>query len=128
MLKKTHYLVLTMLFLLIELCIDQFFHDRFIRPVLGDYLIVFLVYFGLKTLINLKPVTAVIIATFFAYVVETMQYINILSLLNLKPNTLTRLTLGSSFSWEDMLAYTLGGLTIYYLEYYVFIKFTTKKE
>lgn len=117
-----------MLFLLIELCIDQFFHDRFIRPVLGDYLIVFLVYFGLKTLINLKPVTAVIIATFFAYVVETMQYINILSLLNLKPNTLTRLTLGSSFSWEDMLAYTLGGLTIYYLEYYVFIKFTTKKE
>lgn len=126
MLTKKHYLVLTFLFLIVEIIIAMFFHDRFIRPIFGDYLIVFLVYCGLKTVVNLKPVTAVISTVLFAYVVEILQYIHITKILGITPNLATRLILGSSFEWTDMLAYTLGGLTIYYLEYYVCSKYQKK--
>ncbi|GLB51801.1 hypothetical protein NBRC110019_08400 [Neptunitalea chrysea] len=117
MLKQLHYLYLTVFFLVVEICIALFFHDRFIRPIFGDYLIVFLVYCGLKTVIKFKPITAIIITILFAYAVEITQYINILKILNIQPNLATKLILGSSFEWVDMLAYTLGVLTIYYIEY-----------
>lgn len=122
MLTKKQYLLLTFIFLIVEIIIALFFHDRFIRPIFGDYLIVFLVYCGLKSLVNLKPVTAVIATVSFAYLVEYLQYIHITDILHMQQNRATRMILGSSFEWIDMLAYTLGGLTFYYLEYYIFSK------
>lgn len=122
MLKKIHYILLTVILLITEIIIALYVHDNFIRPVFGDYLIVFLVYTGIKSVINLKPITAIIITMLFAYFVEIMQYVHIVEKLGYTHNLATRLFLGSSFSWEDMLAYTLGGLTIFYVEYQVINK------
>ncbi|MFI2743243.1 DUF2809 domain-containing protein [Zhouia sp. PK063] len=116
MLSKFQYGLLALLFFLIEVCIALFFHDRFVRPVLGDYLVIFLIYCILKSIINLKPNLATIAVLLFAYAIEFSQYIHITKLLHIKENTFTRMVLGSSFSWEDMMAYTLAAITIMVLE------------
>lgn len=116
MLRKFQYFLLAILFFAVEICIAMFFHDRFVRPVFGDYLVIFLIYCILKSIISLSPKIAVLIVLLFAYVVELLQYLHITKLLGIPENTITKLILGSSFSWLDIFAYTLGGITILILE------------
>ncbi len=118
MLSRTHYIIGTLLFFVVEVCIAAFFHDQFIRPVFGDYLVVFLVYCFVQSLLVSKNYIRVSIGVLlFAYLVEILQYVNLIGLLGLKHNTFTRLTLGSSFEWADMLAYTLGVITFMGIEF-----------
>lgn len=123
MLSRTYYILGTLLFFVVEVCIAAFLHDQFIRPVFGDYLVVFLVYcFVQSILVSKKYVRVSIGVLLFAYTIEILQYVNLIGLLGLKHNTFTRLTLGSSFEWADMLAYTLGVITIMGIEFLIATK------
>ena len=51
-----------------------------------------------------------------AYTIEILQYINIMALLGLSHNTFTRMVLGTTFTWEDMIAYTLGIALVWWIE------------
>jgi len=116
--KKKGYLLLSIVILTIEVLIAIVFKDSFIRPILGDYFIVLLLYCILKTVSNLTVTTAAITVLLGSYVVEFLQYINILKLLGLKKTTASNLVLGSSFDWYDIIAYTLAFTTIIILEGY----------
>ncbi len=52
-----------------------------------------------------------------AYTIEILQYLNIMGLLGLRHNTFTRMVLGTTFTWEDMVAYTLGMGAVLWIEY-----------
>ncbi|SFU45192.1 Protein of unknown function [Pustulibacterium marinum] len=118
MFKRKTYIIGTLLFFVIEVLIASFFHDRFIRPIFGDYLVVFLVYCFVQSFLVSKKYGWVSFAVLlFAYLIEILQYINLIELLGMQHTTFTRLTLGSSFEWADMLAYTLGVGTLYLIEY-----------
>ena len=111
------YFLLFIGFLVIEIAIVVFLKTGFIRYTFGDYLVVMLLYCGIKNVININPIQVSVIVLCIAYCIETLQFFNVLQLLGLESNTLAKLILGSTFHFEDIIAYTLGILTILFVEH-----------
>ena len=96
--------------------IAVFVHDRFIRPWVGDYLVVMLIYSALKSFLNIPVIAAAIFVLAFSFVVEFLQYLNIVEYFGLQNSPIIRTVLGTSFEWTDLIAYTLGVATILLME------------
>jgi hypothetical protein len=101
---------------IIEVLIALFVHDSIIRPYGGDYLVVILIYCAVRTFINGSPLKIGIAVLLFAYTLEVLQYFDIVRRLGLADNKLARTVIGYGFDWLDLLAYTLGILTVLLLE------------
>jgi len=110
------YFILTALLFITEVVIGVYVHDSIIRPYGGDFLVVILLYCFVKSFINLPVKTGVIAVLLFAYVVEVSQYFKLVVWLGLKHSTWAKILLGTSFSWIDMLMYTLGMLVVIMVE------------
>ena len=113
---KRTYFVLFIILLLIEVCIAYFLKTGFIRHTFGDFLVVILLYCFLKSFINFKPITMAIIVLFISFTIEFLQLTPFLEWLNLHDNTLAKTVLGSTFHISDLVAYTLGVITIIIVE------------
>lgn len=113
---KWIYLVLFVLLLLAELCIALYVHDGIVRPYIGDYLVVVMLYCLLRALLPISVVRACCAVLLLAYLIELLQYLQLLRFLGLAESRLAHLVLGSSFAWLDMLAYTAGIATVWLLE------------
>lgn len=111
--------LLFLFFLLIEIVIGIYVKDSFIRPYGGDFLVVFLVFYAFKTFLPIKAFPLILVTLFLAYLVEFTQYLRLADVLNIK-NKVVRIILGTSFSWEDMIAYTLGCICCYFIEIKIF--------
>ncbi len=114
--ERGYFIVFLMLFV-IELIIAKFIKQPFIRYWLGDLLIVLMIYYFIKSIIKAKPIQIAIGVLTFAYAVEFLQRSQLLDLLNLRNNKVANLILGTTFSWSDMLAYTIGFLIIMWIEF-----------
>jgi len=110
------YLFASVLLLGIEIFIGFFVKDRFIRPYVGDYLVVILLYTMLKTFWNASVKTVAYAVLIFSFVVEVLQYFKIVDLLGLGHIKLARILIGTSFAWEDLVAYFLGIITVLWWE------------
>ncbi|WP_298740036.1 DUF2809 domain-containing protein [uncultured Chitinophaga sp.] len=109
---STRYFSLFLLLFITEILIAVFVHDNFIRPYVGDFLVVILIYCFVKAWIN-APVKATAIAVLlFAYTVEVLQYFQLVKRLGLQHSRLANIVIGNSFAWSDMIAYTLGILLV----------------
>lgn len=117
------YCLLTILLFTIEVFIGACMHDKYIRPFGGDFLVVMLIYCFVKTFIALPVNTAALATLLFAYMVEVSQYFKLVNHLGLKNVPWANILLGNSFSWTDMLMYTLGILMALAFE-----KLTTKRS
>ncbi|MBN8686556.1 MAG: DUF2809 domain-containing protein [Chitinophagales bacterium] len=106
------YFLLALLFFIIEVLIALYVKDNFVRPYVGDYLVVMLIYCAVRTFIKASPVKTALAVLLFSYFIETLQYFRIVDRLGLAGNTLAKTVIGYGFEWADMLAYTLGVLTI----------------
>ena len=87
-------------------------HDRIVRPYVGDFLVVMLIYCFIKSFLDTLVVQTAVGVLLFAYAIEVLQYFRIVELLGLQHSTLGRTVIGSSFEWIDLIAYTLGVLII----------------
>jgi len=104
------------LLLLIEICIERFTHDAFIRPFVGDFLVVILIYCFIKSFI-ITPVYATAFGVLvFSWFIEWMQYFHWVDRLGLSHSHFANVVLGNYFSWVDLLMYSLGILTIIVIE------------
>lgn len=112
------YFTLTILILAIEIWIALFVHDNFVRPYLGDFLVVILIYCAIKSFFNISVRITAILVLCFAYCIELLQYFKIVTVLGLEKFKIARILIGTSFSWEDLVAYTLGIGFILLLENY----------
>lgn len=92
--------------------IALYVHDKFIRPYVGDALVVILLYCLLKSFVKIKPFTAAFIVLTFAILIEIGQYFQLVKILGLSENKLASVVIGTSFSWEDILAYLAGTIFI----------------
>lgn len=93
---------------LVELVIALFVRDAFIRPFVGDALVVVLLYLFFRSFLvcdKAKLVTGVLI---FAWAVEMGQYFDLVGILGLQENRVARVVIGSTFDVMDLLAYTVG--------------------
>jgi hypothetical protein len=103
-----NYFLLTILLFVIEVFIALYVNDNFIRPYLGDVLVVILIYCFVKSFLKISVTKATIGVLLFAFFVETLQYFAIIEILGLQDNQLARTVIGTSFAWEDILAYLVG--------------------
>jgi uncharacterized membrane protein YfcA len=113
--RKTYFL-LTILLFIIELLIALYVHDDFIRPYVGDVLVVILIYCLLRSFWRAKPIIVAISVLIFAFSVEILQYFKIVEILGLQENKIMRIIIGTSYSFEDLIAYLFGFLIIIVVE------------
>ena len=110
---RLKYFILTITLLVTEICIALFAHDAFIRPYVGDLLVVILIYCFLKSFFKLPYLPTAIAVLLFSYLIEVLQYFNIVQILGLQHIIWARIIIGTSFAWQDLVAYTTGtGLII----------------
>lgn len=108
--------VIFIIIFFIEVIIALYVRDSIIRPYGGDVLVVILIYYFAKAFINTKPTYLIIAVLLFAYCIELGQYLRLVEILQMQNNKIMRIIIGSSFSWGDMLAYTIGGGICYLIE------------
>ena len=106
------YFGLAIIFFVIEVLIALFVHDDFIRPYVGDVLVVFLMYCFFKSFLNLPVFTLALFVLSFAFFIEILQGFNIVAKIGLEKSKLANVVLGNSFSWIDFLTYIVGFLVI----------------
>lgn len=109
------FIVFTIIFV-IEVCIALFVNDNIIRPYGGDVLVVVLMYYFAKTFVATRIEWLIFVVLLFAYIVEIGQYFHLVEKLNMQNNRVMRIVIGSSFSWGDIFAYTLGAVVCYVVD------------
>ena len=110
---------ITLFIFLIEIVIALFVRDAFIRPFVGDLLVVVMIYFAVRTFFKVKPQGVMLGVLIFAIGVEFLQYFQLVERLGLEGNTVARVILGSTFDPLDILAYVLGVLFAYCIDFYL---------
>ena len=109
---KKYFYIFFCLFLL-ESSIALFVHDRFIRPFVGDVIVVWLVFALVRMFFDGGENWHVAVGVFaFAVLVEVGQFFDVFSLLNLQDSRIAQVVIGSVFDWKDILAYAIGALLI----------------
>jgi hypothetical protein len=114
---RVKYLLPAVLLFIVEVCIALFARDRFIRPFVGDFLVVIFLYCLSKSFLDISTLKLAISILLFAFFIEYLQYIGIVNLLGLRDSRLANIIIGNSFEWTDLLAYSLGILTVVFIEY-----------
>jgi hypothetical protein len=94
-------------------------HDAVIRPYGGDFLVVILLYCLVRSLMDVPVIRAALGVLVFSYLIEFLQYLHLADRLGFTGPSIMRTILGSYFTWDDILAYTLGILTVLGLEWLV---------
>ncbi len=110
------YFIVSIVLLIFEIIIAKYFHDDFIRPYFGDFLVIFLMYYLMKTFIKKQASTLAFWSLGLAYFVEGLQFYHLVDLIGLEKYPFLKIIIGSSFSLYDMLAYSLGFLVISIIE------------
>lgn len=103
-----NYFGFAILIFLIEILIALYMNDPFVRPYLGDVLVVILMYCFLKSFLKIPVLTVAIVVLFFSFTVEFLQFLNIVEKLGLGKSKIARTVIGTSFSWIDLLTYLFG--------------------
>ncbi|KFC60481.1 ribosomal maturation YjgA family protein [Flavobacterium gilvum] len=112
------YFIYTILIFLVEVLIALFVNDSFIRPYLGDVLVVILVYCFIKSFLKLPVLPVAIFVLIFSFTVEFLQLFNIVEKLHLEQSKIARIVIGTSFSWIDLLTYIIGVAIVLLVEKY----------
>lgn len=102
------YFGLAVLIFSIELFIALFVRDNFVRPYVGDVLVVIFIYCLVKAFLRLKATVVALFVLLFAFTVEFLQFFNVVDLLGLEKSGIARTVIGTSFAWLDLLAYIVG--------------------
>jgi hypothetical protein len=110
------YFLLTILLLLTEIFIGFYLHDAFVRPYVGDFLVVMLIYCFVKSFMGTPVIQTTIGVLLFSYIIEVLQYFHFVDVIGLGGFRLAVTLMGNYFAWADLFAYTLGIVTVILLE------------
>ncbi|MEO5775490.1 MAG: DUF2809 domain-containing protein [Flavobacterium sp.] len=113
--NSTYFRLFSLIFT-IEVLIALYVHDNFVRPYLGDVLVVILIYCFIKSFLKLKVIPTAIFVLLFAFTVEFLQYLNVVEKLGLQNSKIARTVIGTSFCWEDILSYIAGIFVVILVE------------
>ena len=107
--KRLLFAVSAVILLVIEILIGLFVHDSFVRPYLGDTLVVILIWCVVRIVIPDKFVWLSGAVFLVAVIVEVSQIFPLCDVLGIE-NRLLRTLMGTSFAWGDIVAYLAGCL------------------
>jgi len=120
-----NYFSLAILIFITEVLIALFVRDRFIRPYLGDVLVVILMYCSIRSFLRSPIIPLAAAVLIFSFIIEFLQYMNLVERLGLGESKIARTIIGSSFSWFDILSYIAGIAITLAVEKYGFKKSLT---
>lgn len=106
--QRIKYLIAFIVLLCIEFLIAIYMRDTFIRPYVGDLLVVIVLYCVVRVVIPDKYRLMPLWIFIFAVFVECLQYIKIVEILGMENNTFLRILIGATFDWKDMMCYGIG--------------------
>jgi hypothetical protein len=109
--NKRYFLAFVVL-LVIEVLIAKFVTDSFIRPFVGDYLVMILIYLFSRTWLKGNDRVQILGVLLFCYSVEIAQKINLVQILGLEQYRLARIIIGTHYDVKDLVAYSLAALTL----------------
>lgn len=106
--KRILYAVATLLLLFIEVIIALYVHDDFIRPYIGDVLVVIVIYTFIRIIVPEKCKFLPLYIFIFAAGVELLQLANIVEILGVENNRFLKILIGSVFDIKDIVCYAVG--------------------
>ncbi len=109
---QPYYFAVFYSLLLVEIAIALLLKGGFIRHTFGDFLAVIVLYCLIKSFLDIKPIPLALIVLVIAFAIEFLQLANVLEHLSLNNNKFIATVLGTSFSVQDLIAYTLGTVFI----------------
>lgn len=109
--RRIKYFIGFLISIIIEIIIALFVHDKFVRPYIGDVLVIICIYMLLKVILDNKVKHLELYIFIFAVVVEIMQYFNIMNYLA-NDNKILKIALGSTFDIKDIVCYFVGYIVI----------------
>ncbi|MEI9945468.1 MAG: DUF2809 domain-containing protein [Chitinophagaceae bacterium] len=110
------YFILFIIIFCIEILIAAYVNDQVIRPYIGDFLVVIMLYCFVRAFVNVSPVKAAIAVLLFSYAIEISQYYRLVYRLGLGHSKIAVIVMGSSFEWIDLVAYTAGIAVVLFAE------------
>ncbi|MDR0939400.1 MAG: DUF2809 domain-containing protein [Mediterranea sp.] len=93
----------------VEVLIGVYVRDAFVRPYLGDVLVVVLIHFFVRVFIPRGVPLLPLYVFLFACLVEVSQAFHLADTLAIE-NPVARVVLGSMFDWKDIACYASGCL------------------
>ena len=102
------YGIISILLLWVEIMIALYVHDQIIRPHIGDFLVVMMLYSFVRAFLKASVWKTALAVLLFSYLVEISQYFHLVNRLGLQNSRLANILLGNTFEWLDLLAYTAG--------------------
>lgn len=113
--KRIVYIISFIIIFCIEVLIALYVRDSFVRPYLGDVLVVVLVYSFVRIFLPTGISKMPFYVFLFACFVEVMQYFQLADTLGVT-NRAARIVLGSTFDWKDIASYAVGCVLIVLVE------------
>lgn len=102
------YALAFLILLLTEVLIALFVHDAFVRPYIGDVLVVIVIYSFIRIIIPHKIRLLPLYVFIFAAGVEVLQLFNFVDLIGLGDIRFFRVLIGSVFDIKDVICYAAG--------------------
>ena len=103
-----------LLLFLTEIIIAQ--TSGFVRHTVGDFLVVILLYFLVKSFFNISPKKLAISILLFSFTIEILQSFGLVKILGLENSRIANIIIGNTFSYTDLIAYLLGIITVYSID------------
>ncbi|MGN0687935.1 MAG: DUF2809 domain-containing protein [Oscillospiraceae bacterium] len=123
--QRLLYIAAFAVFLLIEVCIALFVHDRFVRPYIGDVLAVITVYCAARAVFPdrfwLAPAVLLLAAA-----VELIQLTDISAMF--PEGGIIATVLGSTFDAADLICYTVGAAVCLVWDIFILRKRSCKQR
>lgn len=110
--KRLYYSIAFLLLFMTEAVIAIYVHDDFIRPYIGDVLVVAVVYCFVRIFVPDGMKYMPLYVFIFAAIVEVLQYFQLVKVLGLEENTFVRIIIGSTFDIKDIFCYFIGFILI----------------
>lgn len=106
--QRIKYLITFTILLCIEILIATCVHDTFIRPYVGDLLVVVVLYCIVRVIIPDKYRLIPFWIFVFAAFIECLQYLKWVERLGIENNAFLRILMGATFDWKDIVCYGIG--------------------
>jgi hypothetical protein len=102
------YFNIAVIIFVIEVLIALYVKDKFIRPYVGDVLVVIMIYCFIRAYVDASAIKVSAFVLTFAVTLEILQYFQLIDLIGLRHNKLARIVIGTRFEWLDLVAYVVG--------------------
>ncbi|MBS5932675.1 MAG: DUF2809 domain-containing protein [Clostridiales bacterium] len=110
--KRLYYLIIFITLMIIEVLIAVYVHDSFIRPYVGDILVMGVLYTLIRVITPERCPYLPYLLFAFATIIEILQYFEFASILDFMNSKLLRIVLGATFDMKDILCYAIGTIII----------------